>query len=99
MKTFIPLGPNVILKVPVGEIKIGSIIVASEASREAQARDEGVIECLGEDSFSDLQECNRPKVGDTVIIARYDGKTIDETKDYTRRVIADTRILAVLNDK
>lgn len=96
MKKLTALGPNLILKVECGELKVGNIIIAAENTREAAARDEGIIESLGEQAFEDLTI--KPKVGDRVAIARYDGKILEETKEYTRRVIADTRVLAIIDE-
>lgn len=92
------LGGNLVIKVECGEIKVGSIVVAAEGTRESQAREVGTILHLGEDAFNDLHQDNRPKLGDRVVIARYDGKIISENKDkgYDLRVIADTRCLALL---
>jgi co-chaperonin GroES (HSP10) len=99
MRNLIPLGPNLILKVEATELKsAGGIIFAHEGTREAAARDEGIIEAVGESAFDDLDPKNRPVVGTRVAIARYDGKILEETKDYTRRVIADTRILAIIEE-
>ena len=98
MKKLTALGPNLIIRVSTGEVKIGNFIVATEGSREAMARDEAVIEQLGEDAFSDLKEENRPVVGTKIAIARYDGKILEETSEYTKRVIADTRVLAIIEE-
>lgn len=98
-KTHETFGDNVILKMETGEIKsAGGIVLATETSREAMAREEGVIESHGEHAFSDLQ--NKPKIGDTVIIARYSGKTLGKYDDgFERRVISDVTILArVINN-
>lgn len=102
MKKMIPLGPNLIIKADISEKKVGSIIVAAEGTREAQAPEEVIIVAVGEDSFSDLKEENRPKLGSLVAIARYEGKTLDTRKEgqkmFEYRVIADTRILAILEE-
>lgn len=103
MKTLIPLGPNLIVKADISEKKsAGGLIIASEGTREAQAPEEVEIVSLGEDSFSDLKEENRPTVGDLVGIARYEGKTLETRREgdktFEYRVIADTRILAIIKE-
>lgn len=93
-KTF---GPNIIIKMETGEIKVGSFVIASETSREATAREEAVIESVGEDAFSDILEENRPKVGDKIVIARYSGKSLGTYPDgLERRVLVDTGVLAIV---
>lgn len=80
----------------------GGIVIAHEASREAQAREQGVIEITGESAFDDLHPDNRPVAGDTVVIARYEGHIIEECKHaidkHERRVIQDTRILCLIRE-
>lgn len=104
MKIYQALGPNLIVKMEVGEIKSKSgIILATEGSREAVAREEAVIEQLGEDAFTDLKEENRPVVGDKVYFKRYEGTTVVDAKDspdgLERRVIQDTRVLCLVREK
>ena len=91
-------GPNVLISVDDGEIKTESgFIIAAANSREAQgmAREEGIIEQLGDCAFDDIQPDRRPKIGDRVVIARYSGKTLGKYEDNReRRVVVDTGILA-----
>lgn len=101
MKKFKALGPNLIIKMETAELKsAGGIVLAAEGTREATAREEAVIVQLGEDAFSDLEEVNRPTVGSRIALARYDGKTLEENRDkgYEIRVIADTRVLAIIEE-
>lgn len=103
MKKFIPLGPNVIVRIETGEIKsAGGIIMAAEGTRDCTAREECIIEERGESSFDDLLEENRPKIGDTVIIARYDGNTVQRSQDSSdnkeRRVVQDTRVMCIIKE-
>lgn len=108
---FIPLGPNLIIRMAMTEVvSAGGIVIAHEASREAQAREQGIIEDVGQDAFSDLEYAARqkgiepiiPKIGDTVVIARYEGHIVEEVKHsndkHERRVIQDTRILALIRE-
>ncbi len=97
MKTYKALGPNLIIKVESGEVKTKSgFIIAAEGTREAEAREEAIIEQVGTDAFDDLDGVV-PAVGDSVVIARYDGKSLGKFKDgFERRVIQDTRILAII---
>lgn len=100
MKKHIPLGSGVLVKVECCEIKSsGGIIIAAEGTRESMAREECEILALGEDAFTDLNI--RPKVGDKVIIARYDGKLLEEHKDkgFDLRVIQDNRVLTILREE
>lgn len=101
MKKLTALGGNLIVKVECGEVKIGSIIVAAEGTRESMAREEATILHMGEDAFNDLSPENRPGVGSRIAIARYDGKILEENKDkgYDLRVIADTRVLALIEEE
>jgi co-chaperonin GroES (HSP10) len=95
--TKIPLGPNLIIRCDVSEKKSsGGIIIAAEGTRDAQAPEEGIVESLGEHAFDDLDV--KPIIGDRVVIARYDGKVVEDRKDlgYELRLIADTRILAIV---
>lgn len=96
------LGPNLIIRADISEkVSQGGIIIAAASTREARAPESVEVVMLGEQAFDDL-EVIKPKVGDIVAIARYDGKIIQEStengKDYEYRVIADTRILAILED-
>lgn len=99
MKKLTALGGNLIVKADISEKKIGSIIVAAEGTREAQAPEEVMIVQLGAEAFDDLDGI-KPKIGDLVAIARYEGKTLETVRDgdkaYEYRVIADTRILAII---
>ena len=66
-------------------------------TRDAEEREEAIIEMVGESAFDDLKE--PPKVGDKVVIARYAGKTLGKyADDLERRIIADTAILVVVEE-
>ncbi len=94
------LGPNVLIAVDDGEIKTESgFIIATSTSREAAglAREEGILEQVGESAFDDLEPANRPKIGDKVATARYSGKTLGKYEDgKERRVLQDTGVLAII---
>jgi len=86
-----------------GEVRSSSgIIIEAEGTRATMAREEAIIEVLGESSFDDLHPENRPKVGDRVVIPRYEGHTVLSARDaedkLERRVIQDTRILCSISD-
>lgn len=111
MKKFIPLGPNLIIKIETGEVKTESgIIIEAEGTRACTAREEAVIEEVGVDAFSDLIYAAHkqgidpvyPKVGDRVAIPRYEGNTVLAARDsddkLERRVIQDTRILCIVSN-
>lgn len=100
-KIYKPLGSTVLIKVDTSEIKIGTFIVATDGSREAEARAECVILAMGEDAFSDLNEDNRPKINDRCIIARYDGTKVEEkrTEGFDLKLIQDSRILCLLTEE
>lgn len=76
----------------------GGIIISAAPSREAQAPDKVEVIRLGAGAFNHWDE-PKPKEGDTVVIARYDGVTIEKVeegdKTYEYRVILDTRIRAL----
>ncbi len=99
MKKYRALGDNCIIKMETGEITSkGGIVIASAGTREAEAREEAVIEQKGKSAFDDLEEGEvKPEVGDSVVIARYEGKTLGKFKDgFERRIIQSTRILAAV---
>lgn len=97
MRTYKALGSNLIIKVENGEVKTKSgFIIAAEGTRESQAREEGIIEQVGEDAFNDLGKVV-PKAGDRVVIARYDGKSLGKFNDgFERRILKDTSALAII---
>lgn len=100
MKKLTALGGNLIVRADISEKKsAGGIIYAAATTREAQAPEEVTIISLGDDAFNDLDGV-KPKVGDLVAIAKYEGKTLDTViegdKTFEYRVIADTRILAII---
>lgn len=104
MKKYKPLGPNLIIKVDTKLNKIGSIYIA-ETDRENQAKTEATIVSLGDDAFDDLSEASRPKEGDKVVLARYEGfklnadlDDVKEKQDFELRVVQDTRILALIEE-
>ncbi len=88
---------NVLLRIDTGDkVSAGGIIIETEGSRESMAREEGILEQVGSNAFSDYPEEERPKVGDVVVFARYGGKTLGKYEDgFERRVLQDTTILAV----
>lgn len=95
----IPLKDSLIIKADVGEKKVGSFILAG-STRDAQAPDRVEVVRLGEGAFNDQEV--KPKVGDMVVIAKYDGIVIESVKEgsfeYEYRVIHDTRIRALLEE-
>lgn len=98
MKNPLALASNVVVRVRVGEeYSAGGVILSTNKSREAMAREEATIMQLGETAFDDLDKLV-PKEGDTVLIARYDGKTVGEKDGFEYRVIPDTHILALLEE-
>lgn len=109
-KTYKALGSNVIVRVNTQDLeKIGTLYIATSKNVVTdQARDEVEIVDLGEDAFSDLDEDNRPKVGDTVIIPRYEGVVLgrsvedmvsEKKTDMQLRVVSDERVLAVVREE
>lgn len=92
-------GGNVIIRIDTGDVvSEGGIVIGTSDSREAAAREEAFIESCGEDAFDDLVK-DKPKIGDKVIIAKYSGKTLGKYPDgFERRVIADTGILARIDE-
>lgn len=92
-------GGNVIIKIDTGDItSAGGIVIGTAESREAAAREEAIIESVGEDAFDDLIK-DKPKIGDKVVISKYSGKTLGKYPDgFERRVIADTGILARIDE-
>ncbi len=107
MKSYRALGPNLIIKVNTQKLeKIGSLYIPEmRGSEKERAREEAEVVQLGETAFDDLALENRPKVGDMVVIPSYEGRLLgdeveDKIKETTRefeyRVVADTRVLCVI---
>jgi co-chaperonin GroES (HSP10) len=106
MKKYKALGPNLIIRVDTRKLeKTSGGIYIPEVIKTEQAREEAEIIQLGEDAFTDLKEENRPKVGDFVVIPKYEGRILgrdiedvvkEKIDDFELRVVSDTRILALI---
>lgn len=90
--------------------KIGSFYLPENlADKTRDIAEEVEIVQMGEDAFTDLSPANRPKPGDKVVVARYEGKvlgkTVDEVikgvsdKDHELRIIQDTRVLCKVTEE
>ena len=100
MKEFIPLQTHCIIKVDTKEEKSkGGIIVNLDKSREAMAREEGIVIACGPDMFIDSRNgANQVRVGDRVAFARYAGKQLGEdSKGCEIRVMNDIDLLAKIS--
>lgn len=104
---------EVTTNVEMSDGSIKKLIISAESTREAQAREQAIIISLGMNAFDDLEYAATkkgldkttviPKVGDKVVIARYDGHIIYEDKFSQEkselRLIQDTRILAIVREE
>lgn len=98
----LPLKDSLIIKADLSAKKsAGGLILSAAGTREAQAPDKVTIIAVGEGCFDDMTG-RKPQVGDTVVIAKYDGIAIEEVKEgdvhFEYRVIHDTRIRALLEE-
>jgi co-chaperonin GroES (HSP10) len=74
------------------------IFSPTQLEREQLGQTEGVVVALGEDSYTDFKSawC---KVGDKVIIARYAGMMRTGNDGLSYRIISDTDVVALLENK
>ena len=98
MKEFIPLQTHCIIKVDTKEEKSkGGIVLSLDKSREAMAREEGIVVACGPDMYLDSRSGHNDqvRVGDRVAFARYAGKQLGEdNKGCEIRVMNDVDLLA-----
>ena len=99
MKKFKPLRDKLIVRVKTGEEKTaGGIIYVVEGSREAMAREEGVVLSLGKSVFYDT-DGEDLKAGDLIAFARYAGKSLVKYEDgHELRAIRDIDVLCVIEE-
>ena len=94
-----PLQTHCIVKVNIQEeVSKGGIVLSLDKSREAMAREEGVVLSLGPDMYRDSASGgnDQVKVGDTVAFARYAGKSLGtDDKGNELRVMNDIDLLAI----
>lgn len=94
------LGYRVILLMDkVEEKTAGGVYIPDQArEKEEYAQDTGTIVALGKQAFVDLDESEKPKIGDRCDIKRYDGVFIksSEATDDDYRIVNDDQILTIL---
>src|ERR1043166_7962533 len=78
----------------------GIITDFDERKREQAAIDTGVVVDFGPTAFKDFNADNPLKVGDTVVYARYGGKTIKDPQDGVEYVaLNDEDVIAILTEE
>lgn len=78
----------------------GIITDFDERKREQAAIDTGVVVAYGPTAFRDFNADNPLKVGDTVVYAKYGGKTIKDPEDGNEYVaLNDEDVIAILTSE
>lgn len=92
------LQTHCIVRVFKGELKSAGGIIMEVSEREKTAREEGVVIDMGPDMYVDSPSTSQGqvKLGDTVVFARYAGKTLgNDEQGFELRVMNDVDLLAV----
>ena len=74
----------------------GLVMPDTVSEREQMAQVRATVHAVGGNAFEDWHDESLPKVGDSVLIAKYAGFTVPGTEEQPLRVVNDKDIAAIV---